>query len=279
VAVALISLALGLMLWIFGQQAEAQLAGLSELLPRAWRDLHQRLGGSPLGAVVLRELDGWSRAGGWLVGLGPRLAAGAGAAAAGTVIVLFAGLYLAYHPHSYVKGLLLLFPQSVRARTAEVLAASYTALKQWLIGQMFSMVLVGVTTGIGLALAGVPSPVALGMIAGLGQFVPVVGPMAATIPGLLAGLAAGPETFAWAAVVYLGAAQLEANVFTPLILRQMAQLPMALTLFAVLAMGVLLGPLGVLFATPLAVVTYVFIKMVYVEGVIGRSQAPPTAGD
>jgi predicted PurR-regulated permease PerM len=270
-SVAIIGLALALMTWVFGRQVEAQLASLSELLPRAWRDLHERLDGSPVGARVLLEMDGWSQlGGGWLLGVGPKIAANAATAVAGAVIVIFAGLYLAYHPQSYLRGLLLLLPQRARSRAADVLAASYGALRQWLVGQVLSMLLVGVTTGVGLALAGVPSPFALGMIAGLGQFVPVVGPMAATIPGLLAALAAGPETFAWAAMVYLGAAQLEANVITPLMLRQMAQLPMAVTLFAVLAMGVLLGPLGVLFATPLAVVIYVFVKMLYVEDLLGE---------
>lgn len=70
-------------------------------------------------------------------------------------------------------------------------------------------------------------------------------------------------------------AQLEANLITPLVLRQLAQLPMAVTLFAVLAMGVLLGPLGVLFATPLSVVAYVMVRMIYVEGVLGETLTPP----
>ena len=50
---------------------------------------------------------------------------------------------------------------------------------------------------------------------------------------------------------------------------------MAVTLFAVLAMGVLLGPLGVLFATPLSVVAYVFVRMIYVKGVLGEVLTPP----
>jgi predicted PurR-regulated permease PerM len=50
---------------------------------------------------------------------------------------------------------------------------------------------------------------------------------------------------------------------------------MAVTLFAVLAMGVLLGPLGVVFATPLAVVAYVLVRMIYVEGVLGERLTPP----
>lgn len=283
-AVALITVAIALMLWVFGRHAEAQLASLSELLPQAWQSLHERLQGSPLGSLALRQLDSWSNGGGWLVGLGSRLAANVVGGVAGAVIVLFAGLYFAYHPQSYLQGLLLLVPRSVRSRAAEVLASTHVALRQWLLGQLFSMLFVGVTTGVGLALAGVPSPLALGMIAGLGQFVPVVGPMAATLPGLLAALAEGPQTLGWAAVVYFGAMELEANVITPLVLRQMAQLPMAVTLFAVLAMGVLLGPLGVLFATPLAVVVYVLVRMVYVEDVLGErltppSPAPPDAAD
>jgi len=275
-AVALIVLAIAAMTWVFGSQAEIQLASLSDLLPRTWLRLQARIAGSPLGGLVLSEVNVWSSASRWLMDVGSRLAANAAAAAAGTVIVFFAGLYLAYHPQSYLQGVLRLVPGAARGRTAEVLAASHEELKHWLLGQLFSMALVGATTGVGLALAGVPSPLALGIIAGLGQFVPVVGPMAAAVPGLLAALAAGPETFAWAALVYVVAAQFEANLVTPLVLRQMAQLPMAVTLFAVLAMGILLGPLGVLFATPLAVVIYVVVKMVYVEDMLGEGRKAPS---
>lgn len=269
-SVVLIVLAVAGMIWVFGNQAESQLATLSDLVPRAWARLQTRIVGSPLGGVVLSDLNLWDGLSGWLMDVGSRTAANAAAALAGTVIVFFAGLYLAYHPQSYLRGLLSLVPRSARGRTSEVLNASHLELRRWLVGQLLSMALVGATTGIGLAIAGVPSPLALGMISGIGQFVPVVGPMAAAVPGLLAGLAAGPETFAWAALVYLLAAQFEANIVTPLVLRQMAQLPMAVTLFAVLAMGILLGPLGVLFATPLAVVLYVVVKMVYVEDVLGE---------
>ena len=72
--------------------------------------------------------------------------------------------------------------------------------------------------------------------------------------------------------------QFEANVITPLVLRQMVALPMAVTLFAVLAMGVLFGPLGVLFATPLAVVAYVIVRMVYVEDILGDRLDQPMMG-
>jgi len=265
--------------WLFGQQLAVQLVALGELLPRAWSALQAPLSSSPLGAYVLDDLQRLRHADGLVVQTASRLIQGSASAAAATVIVLFAGLYLAFHPATYLRGLLHLVPLSGRERMATVLGASGQALNRWLLGQLVSMLLIGVTVGVGLWWAGVPSPLALGVLAGLAQFVPVVGPMAATVPGLIVAASHGPQTLAWTAAVYLGASQFEANVVTPLLLRQMVELPMAVTLFAVLAMGVLLGPLGVLFATPLAVLAYVVVRHVYVEDVLGdRLSTPPALG-
>jgi predicted PurR-regulated permease PerM len=158
-----------------------------------------------------------------------------------------------------------------------VVEACGAALRQWLIAQLGSMALVGVCAGLLLWLAGIRSPLALGLLAGLGQFVPVVGPFVVAAPGVLLALADGPEKFLWAIAIYVGVGQVESNLFSPLMLRHTAQLPMAMTLFAVLMFGILLGPLGVLFATPLAVVGYVLVKVVYVEGVLG-DRGSPTKG-
>jgi predicted PurR-regulated permease PerM len=269
-AVFAISLCSAAILWLFGSQAAAQLGNLSELLPRAWTGVRNELAELPLGRMLLIEIDE-ARPQAWLVGLGPKAVGAAAAFAAGGVIVAFAGLYLAAHPRSYLDGVLKLSPPPARERVGVVLQSCHQALKQWLVGQLISMVLVGSTVAFGLWLSGVPSPIALGVIAG---FVPVVGPMAATLPGLLAAAGAGWEPLAWAAVTYFGASQFEANLITPLILRRMVQLPMAVTLFAVLAAGVLLGPLGVLFATPLAVVVHAVLDRTYLESLDGRPASP-----
>jgi predicted PurR-regulated permease PerM len=274
VAVMVVSAAIAGTLWLFGQQIGQQMAALGDLLPRTWAVLQERLSTSRAGAYVLEDLQRLRRPEGLIVSLGSHLIGQWAGAAAATVIVLFAGLYLAFHPQTYVGGLLRLVPLARRPRVAEIFEACGAALNRWLVGQLISMILVGVTTGVGLWLAGVPSPFALGVLAGLGQFVPVVGPMAATIPGLVVAAGEDIQTLAWTAVVYLAAAQFEANIVTPLVLRQMVELPMAVTLFAVLAMGVLLGPLGVLFATPLAVVAYVTVRMLYVEDVLGDVTEP-----
>lgn len=280
IAVAGSWVAVGATLWLFGQQIAVQLAALGELVPRAWNALQAPLSASPIGAYILDDLERLRHADGVVVELASRFAQGSFTAAAATLIVLFAGLYLAFNPRTYLNGLLKLVPPRGRVRGAEVLSDCGRALNRWLLGQLVSMLIVGVTVGLGLWLSGTPSPLALGVLAGLGQFVPVVGPMAATVPGLIVAGGESAQTFVWAAVIYLGASQLEADVVTPLVLRQMVELPMAVTLFAVLAMGVLLGPLGVLFATPLAVVAYVLVRRIYIEDLLGDRPAlePPTGG-
>ncbi len=191
------------------------------------------------------------------------------------MIIIFAGSYLAFHPETYARGALSLIPRHHRARGAEVLEACRVALTQWLIGQVLSMIFIAVTTSIGLWLIGVPSPLALGLLAGAGHMVPVVGPWITALPGLVIAGAQGPQTFGWALALYFVTSQLESNFLTPLVMRQMAQLPMAITMFAVIAMGVLLGPLGVLLATPLAVVGYILVRKLYLEDVLGERLDPP----
>lgn len=269
VAVLLVAGAVGLTIWFFGSEAERQFASLSITLPGAWADLREELSRSPLGARILAELRSLDGRTGWLLSWGPRLASGLASAVASLVIVLFAGLFLAFRPRYYLSGVLRLAPLQARRRVEEVLLGCGAALRQWLVSQTGSMVLVGVCVGVALSLAGVRSPLALGVLAGLGQFVPVLGPFVVAAPGVLLALTDSPEKGLWTVLIYIGIGQFESNLFTPLMLRQMAKLPMAMSLFAVLAFGILLGPLGALLATPLTVVIYVLVKMVYVEDMLG----------
>ena len=271
-AIGLVAIGAGLSLWLFGSEVERQLASLSVTVPAAWLKFQTDLSGSPLGARLLAEvraLDGKTG----LLDWAPRLVGDLASGAVSAVLVLFAGIFLALRPDEYRRGLVRLLPRGFRPRFDEVLAACGTALRQWLLSQVGSMLMVGLCVGTALSLAGVRSPVALGLLAGLGQFVPLVGPFVVAAPGVLLALADGPAKLAWAVVIYVGVGQIESNLFTPMLLRRTAKLPMAVTLFAVLAFGILLGPLGVLLATPLAVVIYVLVKMVYVEGLLERGEA------
>lgn len=109
---------------------------------------------------------------------------------------------------------------------------------------------------LGLSVIGVPSPLALGAIAGVLEFVPIAGPVLGAIPALLLASTQGWHTMGRTLLVFVVVQQLESNVIMPL----MVALPPAVGLFAVVVMGVLFGPLGLLLGYPLAVVADVAIR-------------------
>ncbi len=255
-------------LWFFGRDLEGQLAGLLTSLPAAWAKVEAWLSHEFLGRSMLDQLRTLDAS--WLLSRAPGWASGAASTVAATVIVLFAGVFLALEPSQYVTGALRLLPVRIRPTGREVLVACGIALRQWLVAQFGSMLMMTVSIGGMLWVAGVGSPLALGLLAGLGQFVPVIGPFVTAVPAVLLAVSDRPEKAGWTILIYVVAGQIESNLFSPFMLRQTAQLPMAVTLLTVFAFGLLLGPAGVLFATPMAVVIYVMVKMLYVEGFLER---------
>jgi predicted PurR-regulated permease PerM len=144
---------------------------------------------------------------------------------------------------------------------------------------LISMVLVGSLTAFGLWLLGVPSWLALGLLAGLFEFIPIIGPIAAGIPGVLLALTLGMETALWVLGLYILIQQLEGNVIQPIVQRYAVDLPPAMLLFTLVAAGVLFGLPGIIFAAPLTVVVYVLVKRLYVQGALGTPTEMPSADE
>jgi len=266
---------IGLTAMLFGTSITQDLAALQSQLGAGWAWLQARLAESALGARLLDSLRDATPSAGDVASRFGSFVGTLGSALANLIIALFAGVYLALAPGLYVEGIALLFPRERHDQLIAAMRNAGRALRLWLVGQLVAMLLVGVLTAIGLWLVGVPSALALGLIAGITEFIPFVGPVAAAIPGLLIALTVSPETVLYALAVYLVVQQVEGNLITPLIVRRTVSIPPALTLLGVLAAGVLFGPLGVLLAAPLVVVAFVLVKRLYVRETLGHRVAIP----
>ena len=187
----------------------------------------------------------------------------------GVVIVLFIAMYVAAEPGLYRKGILHLVPHKHRERAEEWLSTLRDTLRQWLIARLIAMVLIGVITGAGLALIGIKGAIALGVLAGLLEFVPFFGPIASAIPAVAVALADSPDKALWVIGLYLVIQQLEGNVITPLLLKKRIDVPPVMTVVAVAALGMVFGVLGMLIAEPLLAAVLVTTKMLYVVDVVG----------
>lgn len=181
------------------------------------------------------------------------------------VIIIFIGLYGAISPQTYRKGIRLLLAPSLRPRGEEVLDRLAGTLQSWLTAQFMSMTAVGVLTGLGLWLIGVPLAFILGLIAAILAFIPNLGPVIAAVPAILLAFPEGQTTVYLVIGVYIAVQTLESYVLTPLIQQEQVSLPPAFVIAIQLLMGALFGLLGLALATPLAAIAMTFIGMVYVD--------------
>lgn len=265
--------------WLAGSEISAQVYDVSQMLPQALRQLQEHIGDSRLAERLIAEARGGvPSAGGILSGI-TGVATSTIGALANVVLVLFGALYLALQPKLYRDGLVQMVPPGSQVRVAETLDACGRALRFWLLGQFVAMALVGTLTTVGLWLAGVPGYLALGLLAGLAEFVPFVGPIIAAVPALLLALMQDAETLFWTAAVYMTVQQLESNLINPVIVREMVALPPALTLFAIAAFGLILGLPGVLLATPLTVVAFVAVKRLWIREALNEATTVPGETD
>ena len=192
---------------------------------------------------------------------------------ANVVILIVVALYLAASPGLYLEGAIRLIPPTKRARARETLVAIGHTLRWWFVGQLGSMSVVGLLTFLGLTILGVPLALVLAVIAFVLAFIPYIGPILAGIPVLLVAFSVGPATAAYALVLYAGIQSLESYILTPMIQRRSVYLPPALTVVAQILLGVLLGGLGIMLATPLAAAGLVAVQRLYIEDVLGDEPA------
>lgn len=184
-------------------------------------------------------------------------------------IIVFLGLFMMIQPDLYKNGIIILFPKSKRKRAEEVLLTLGYTLKRWLLGKIFSMLVVGVLTFIGLTILGIPLALTLGIFAAVVTFIPNFGPIISLVPTLLIAMAMGTDQIIYVIILYMLIQAIESNVITPVIQSKMISFPLAMILIAQVILGIFTGALGLMLAVPVIAIVMVLIKMVYIEDILG----------
>lgn len=177
--------------------------------------------------------------------------------------------YLAAQADVYRDDLIQLLPHRLRANGAETLEDIANALRLWMLG------LIGLLTALAAWLIGLPSPLALGLIAGLFEFIPYVGPILGAIPAILVAATQGLDTVLWTAAAYTLIQQLEGHVVAPLISREMVYIPPLVLILGIVAITTLFGRYAAIFAAPLALIIFVAIKKLYIRDSLGDQTPIP----
>lgn len=194
---------------------------------------------------------------------------------AGLLLMIFGGFYLASDPDRYRQGIVRLFPPHLQDKIDSALGNCGRALQRWLCAQAIAMTAVGAMAGLGAWALGLPAPLAIGVISGLLEFFPVIGPWLGAVPVLLLAFGQGPQVVLIAALMLLVIQQLEANVITPIAQESFAEIPPFLVLFGLVVFGLIFGLVGVLVAGPLTLVAYVLVNELYVRDTLGQTIRVP----
>ena len=170
---------------------------------------------------------------------------------AGILLVIFLSIYLAIDPSVYRRGLLHLVPRRLRGQTEEILSAIVVTLRKWLVTQLIAMIVIGIVTTVVLMALKVRAAVPLGILAGLLEFVPNLGPVLSSLPAIAMGFVDSPQKALAVAIAYVGIQFIENHLLIPILMKQGLNLPPALTIVMQSLMALIFGVLGLLVAVPL----------------------------
>ncbi|MGZ8491455.1 MAG: AI-2E family transporter [Gemmatirosa sp.] len=190
-----------------------------------------------------------------------------GHAAINVVSVGVMALYLALQPEFYREWLIALFPPVHRDLVRDVLGDLGVTLRSWIVGQLLGMFILAALTATGLYVLGVPYWLTFGVFTGAVAIIPFFGTLISTIlPALF--VLAGPNGGTRAlAVIALGVIihVIEGQFVLPLITaRRIKRVPVppVLSIMAVLVVGKVLGPAGLLVAVPTLASILVVIRRI-----------------
>ncbi len=190
------------------------------------------------------------------------------------LLVLVISVYFVAGGAQFRQRTLALVPPGQRDRALFVEDNVARVLGGYLRGQLTLAAIIGVATGVGMTVLGLPYALVLGVLAGLFELVPMFGPILSAVPALIVALFLPLPTVVWVLLFFLAIQQIENNVLAPRISGHAVGLHPLGAMFALLAGFQLAGIIGGLFAVPIAGVLWVLLGAAYRQAVVPPAPAP-----
>jgi predicted PurR-regulated permease PerM len=181
----------------------------------------------------------------------------------GYIVIPFWLFYILKDRHRMGPAIKQWFPPGLRNDVDQCIRIIQRVLGSYIRAQLTLGLFIGVTTTLGLFLLGVDYFVILGIIAGITELIPIIGPILGAIPALIVVLATEPEKTIWVLLFYVGIQQLENVVLVPRIQGNAVEMHPALIIVLLAIAQQVAGFGGMLIAVPLAAVSRDLFKYIY----------------
>jgi len=193
------------------------------------------------------------------------------------LMILVLGIFIAIEPRLYDRGVAWMLPTKHRDGFYDLSNKVGATLRRLMFGRIVGMLVEGVGTWLLLMLGGVPMAALLGLITGLGAFIPNIGAIVSGVLMVAVGFSAGTDAGLWAIGTYLIVQTIDGYVIVPYIAKRTVDLAPALVLAAQLLFGVLFGLMGLLLADPIVATIKVSLEEWSKRSAAGAEAADETA--
>jgi predicted PurR-regulated permease PerM len=175
----------------------------------------------------------------------------------GIVTILILSLYILIDADNVRASMLRLFPVAERPRVAAATREAMVKVSAWLGGQLVLGAVIGGSSAIGFWALGVPFFYVLALVTGIGELIPVVGPVLSAIPALAVAATISLKKAVFVLIFVIVQQQLESHLLVPRIMSRQVGVSPVTVLVALLIGGSLLGIVGAILAVPTAAILQV----------------------
>lgn len=185
----------------------------------------------------------------------------------GLFTILILAFYFLVDAETIVNTFVRLFPRGERRRVNDACRRVTTKVSAWLGGQLLLGGIIGASAALALWIMGVPYFYVLALIAGIGELIPIVGPLLSAIPAIAVAFTVSPTLALGVAVFFIAQQQFENHVLVPNIMGRQVGVSAVVVIVALLVGGSLLGVMGAILAVPTAAILYVLFEEFALENV------------
>lgn len=178
----------------------------------------------------------------------------------GLVAILILAFYLLLDAENLVRVFVRLFPPAERPRVESACRRVAGKVSAWLGGQLLLGGVIGGSAALALFLMGVPYFYVLALIAGIGEMIPIVGPLIAAVPAVAVAFSVSPTLALGVALFFFVQQQFENHVLVPKVMERQVGVSAVVVIVALLVGGTLLGVVGAILAVPTAAILQVIVE-------------------
>jgi predicted PurR-regulated permease PerM len=197
------------------------------------------------------------------------------------LLALFGVFALAYYwmleGNLLLRRLILRAPAGQRTELRALISEIEAKLGGYFRGQLILCVIVGLLSMIAFLLLGVPNAILLGVLMGIFEAIPVIGPTLGAAPAIVFTLASDPEMTLWVISALIAIQVAENNLLVPRIMGESVGVNAVVTLLAIAAFGGLFGLIGAILAIPLAAIMQILLdRLLFNTPLSTEPSAPAT---